>query len=961
MKVEAEHKNADVLNGLERLIEGDVHTDELSKALYSSGACLYRVRPLGIVQPKHRADVVNVMRYAGERGIPVTARGGGTSRSGNELGEGIILDFSKHMTSIPEYDHQGKWVRVQPGVILSTMNTSLKSSGLFFPIDPSTGDFCTLGGMIANNSSGPQAVKYGTTRDHVLSLEVVLFNGEVIQTGPVPLKRKEKYAERLEREIYNRMPEILGRYDDPLRDERPFTTKNSAGYNLWGLQHKGILDLTPLFVGSEGTLGIVTEAKLKLAPIPAQVLSGLLCFDDLSGVSEATQKILELSPSILDIMERQILDLARAQKAEMKSYLPEGIEALLFIQFQGDGSDDLHQKFKAVEKKIIHEGKLACDLKVAKNKKDMEVFAKVRSISGPILNNIKGPKKPVAFIEDAAVHPSRLPRYINGLRELFKTYQVDAGIYGHAGDGNLHSMVFMDLTQEDEVKKMAALAEAVYDLVLDLKGTISAEHGDGRLRTYYLKKQYPKLYPAFKEIKTLFDPQNVLNPGCIVGGEHNLLTRHFKYGVDYQIVPTGSAFDQESLRTEVETCSGCGNCRSYCPIARQVHEEWAMGRGKATLLREILSGHLDPDILESLELKKIMDSCINCKKCLTECPSGVDIPWLSVSSRAAYLDRHGESLGDRLLDSADWVFKTGSALAPLINQANSLPPFRGVLEKTVGLDRRRHLPRFQARNLRKIVKGRLKKRGAKKIVYFPGCYACFVDPEGDGMATVEVLEYNGFSPLISDFRCCGIARIKSGAISRVMGDIKFNIEKMASYVEQGLDIVFSEPSCALAFKMEYPKILKKETAKRVAGKCYDIHQFLMMLHKKGELRMNFGELNLTVGYHSPCHLRALGVAREPVEMLRLIPGVKVKEFIDDCCGLGGGFGMKKDNFDLSMEVGSRLFKEMQEAGVDEIATSCGACKMQIFQGTRRKAIHPVSLLARAYKEGNRSRVQGSEA
>jgi anaerobic glycerol-3-phosphate dehydrogenase C subunit len=532
---------------------------------------------------------------------------------------------------------------------------------------------------------------------------------------------------------------------------------------------------------------------------------------------------------------------------------------------------------------------------------------------------------------------------------------VDASIYGHAGDGNLHLMVFLDVRRTDEVTKMVGLAEACYDLVLSLKGTISGEHGDGRLRTYYLKKQYPQLHRAMGEIKDLFDPKNVLNPGCVVGGEGNTLNQHLKYGVGDRIVHIGTLLDGESIRGEVESCSGCGKCRSYCPIAQELRDEWAMGRAKATILRQLVSGSLDPKILDSPEFKEVMDSCVNCKRCLTDCPSGANIPWLALGSRAHYIDRHGEPLSSRFFSNTSLLCKTGSALAPLVNLANSLYPVRKLLEKTVGLDQRRHLPSFRRRTLRKLMKNRPRPKGGKRVAYFLSCYSNFNEPEGDGMATMEVLEHNGFDVLIPDFRCCGIARINTGSIKQVMQDIEINVQKMASCVEQGLPIVFSEPSCALAVKMEYPRIVNSDVAHEVAEKCYDIHQFLMMLHEKGELHLNLGDVNLTVGYHNPCHLRALGVVKEPVDLLRLIPGVTVKEFSDGCCGLVGTYGMKKKNFDLSMAIGKRLFEEIEDSGVGEVSTTCGACKLQIFQGTNREAVHPISLLATSYKKGIENR------
>jgi len=371
MAFKSQNENDAILKDLQRLIAGEVLCDEISRVIYSSAASIYRVKPLGIVQPKDKMDVIKVVKYAGQRGIPLIARGGGTSRTGNELGEGILLDFSRHMNEIQEFDPNEKWVWVQPGLILASLNKFLGPHQLFFPIDPSTRDYCTIGGMIANNSSGPHAVRYGAMRDHVLSLEVVLSNGEVIPTGPVSLRGKEikelKAAKTLEGEIYRTIPDLLKRYSKPLKSERPFTVKNSSGYDLWGLKNSRFLDLTPLFVGSEGTLGIFTEAKLGLMPLPGRTLSGLIYFDDLDRVGPATEKILELSPTMVEILERQIIDLVRKQKSEMGSYLPEGIEALLFVEFEGVDESEIRQKFNQLGEKLLREERLAFDLKIERH------------------------------------------------------------------------------------------------------------------------------------------------------------------------------------------------------------------------------------------------------------------------------------------------------------------------------------------------------------------------------------------------------------------------------------------------------------------------------------------------------------------------------------------------------------------------------------------------------------------
>lgn len=941
-------ENDKSFESLQNQIDGDVLDSELSRSLYSSGASLFRIKPQAIVQVKSKDDLVKTMKFAREHKVSITPRGGGTSRAGNELGRGILVDFSKYLTRMIELNVEEKWVRVEPGIVLAELNKLLKPHNLYFPIDPSTIDSATLGGMIANNSSGPHAVKYGTTRSHVKGLELVLTNGEVLTTGALGSSNKTGSRDALGERIYKEIPEIISRYEDYLEEERPFTSKNSCGYHVWDLAQNGSIDLTPLLVGSEGTLALVSEAKLQLSSIPQKVLSGFVYFDDLGKVGEATQEILEENPSMIEIMEKHILDLAREQKPELAEYFPENTEASLFIEFQEEDDQALLDKFAKIRKRLMEDKQLAVDVLQARNGEDMKTFTKVRGISGPILNRMKGPKRPIAFIEDAAVHVSKLPEYISGLRKLFERFDVKAAIYGHAGDGNLHTMAILDLRQQEDVNKMLGLSEAVCDLVLDLKGTVSGEHADGRLRTHYVERQYPHLYHAMREIKAVFDPDGLMNPGVIISDEDNSLGRDLKYGPDFHISSTGSPFDNENLQEQIENCSGCAKCRSYCPIASSKLEEWTKGRGKITLYRELISGKLDPEILEDPEFKEIVDSCINCKRCLTECPSGVDVPWLAIVGRHEHVEKKGESFTNRVLTDTRTLCSQGSLFAPVANFATSLAPIRWGLQKAIGMEAKRYLPQFRNQTLRKMLKSRKQSPSSREVLFFLGCYANYNDPEGEGLAVVDVLEQNGLKVIMPEFRCCGIARISAGAQHQIIEDIRFNISLLHEYASRGVPIIFSEPSCELAVKKEYPRIVDSEEARVVADHCYDIHEFLMDLHKNGTLNTVFNRIDMTVGYHAPCHLKSVGVTREPIDLMELIPGITVKQFSDKCCGMGGTYGLKSNNYDLSMKIGARLFEEVLAADVEQVVTGCGACGMQIFQGTARESCHPMKLLAMAY-------------
>jgi FAD/FMN-containing dehydrogenase/Fe-S oxidoreductase len=939
---------AESLNGLRDRIKGELRWDPVTRSLYAAGACLYRVLPRAVLWPMEREDVVEAMELASRDGIPVTAMGGGTSRTGNELGEGLVIDFSLHMNRILELDPQARLVRVEPGVVLADLNELLKPHGLFFPPDPSTKDHCTIGGMIANNSSGPMSVKYGTTRAYVEWVEMVLSNGETIRTGPGRVGETGALGKR-ERTIYGVVADVIGRYRQALTEERPAATKDSSGYHLWEVERSdGLLDLTPMVVGSEGTLGIVTQAALKLMPIVPARLSAIVYFRELSTVGEATQRILEHRPCMVEIMERQILELARKHNPSLSQHLPEGTEAILVVELEGQEEARLREEFSGMAEELLG-GALACDFRVASGPQEMALFSKIRSISGPILNRIKGSRKPRAFIEDPAVHPSRLPEYIEGLRRLFREHAVEASIYGHAGDGNLHSMVFLDLSRPEEIQRMAALSSDVYDLVLRLGGTISGEHGDGRLRTQFLPRQYPRLYQAFQEIKAAFDPEGILNPGIIVGPAGQPLQSNLRFKA---INPSGrrGSLDHPGIQEEIQACSGCGKCRSYCPVARSSRQEWAAGRGKISLIREILTGELPDSVLTSAEARRVMELCINCKRCLRECPSGVDVPWVALCGRQELVAREGERLANRILTDTRLLCALGSGTAPLSNVALCWPPARRLLEGALGLDSRRSLPPFS----RSTARARALTGGegrAGQVALFLSCHANFNDPQGEGLAAMAVLERNGRKVLLPDVGCCAMARINGGAGPKVMGQLRYNVNTLAPIAREGIPILFTEPSCLLAVKMEYPRLLASEEAQLVARNCMDIHEFLLDLYERGALDTAMAPIHARVGYHSPCHLRALGDGQAPGRLLALVPGLEVIPYGDLCCGMGGTFGLKVNNARLSKHMGRPLARQILDSGAQLVATSCGACKMQINQATGLQVVHPLSLLLRAYSAG----------
>ncbi len=935
------------LEELGKKLRGKLAHDPLIRSVYATGACLYEVEPLAIVWPDGLSDILEVVEFARADGMPIVPRGGGTSRTGNELGRGVVLDFSKYMNKIVELDLERRRVTVEPGIILSELNHFLKPYGLFFPPDPSTKDHCTIGGMIANNSSGPMSVKYGTTRAYVESVEMVLTNGETIVTGPfVPGEPRGREGSR-ERHIYGEILRILESYKDAMERERPFCTKDSSGYHLWGVRSgDGSVDLTPLIVGSEGTLGIVTKATLRLMPILPSRLSGLVYFEDLSTVGEATQLILQYGPSMVEIMERRILELARDRFPSLKSHIPDGTEAILVVEIEGETECDLLGPFREMGERLVEEG-LAREVRIAQSPQEAALFAKMRSISGPILNTMRGSRKPRAFIEDPAVHPSRLPEYIRGLREIFQRYGVEAAIYGHAGDGNLHSMVMIDLSEPEGVATMEAISREVYDLVLRLKGTISGEHGDGRLRSQFLSKQYPELYGAFVEIKRAFDPENILNPGIIVGAQEGLLTKDLRFG---RVKAPGAEWGR--VEEELEQCSGCGKCRSYCPVARTTREEFASARAKIALMKRIVNDENPIPTTSWQRFKELMDLCINCKRCLRECPSGADAPWVALKGRIRALERTHRPLAEKILTNTQLLCEVGSLSAPLSNLALRAGGVRTLMEKIIGLDRERKLPPFSRKTARMLLASKVMpaRKTRSKVALFLSCQSNFGDPRAEAWAAVTLLERFGFQVMLPKVRCCSMATINSGDLEGARKDMVFNLETLEPIAQEGIPILFTEPTCLLALKSEYPRLIEEERSRIVAQLCEDIHEFLLkMVESRGGTRSQVGHTGPKVGYHSPCHLRALGQGDAPAKLLEATGKVQLVRLNDLCCGMGGTFGLKKKNSRLSRKMGRELANEIRESDVSIVASSCAACRMQIEELAGVKTVHPLVLLESIYE------------
>jgi FAD/FMN-containing dehydrogenase/Fe-S oxidoreductase len=990
-------KHPSIERDLAPQVQGEVRTDPITLALFSTAACIFRRKPLAVVAPKSAADVSAVVRYAREHGIPVTPRGGGSSLAGAALGPGIILDFSTHMHHVLDVDPEGRRVRMEPGAIHTRVQKAAAPHGLRLGPDPSSGDFCTIGGNIGTNAAGAHTLRHGATKDHLLSMTLVLHDGTIVTVGEQARgSRNEGEAHRAAAEEPATWTRAAAEVAAILREgaprflgERPRANKNSCGYDLWGAYNLGdeVSSIAPrfdplrLFCGSEGTLGIVTEATMRLVPKPTATSVALLYFASWHEATEAVLEARRAGASAIEAMDYTVLAFVRADRPDLRDLIPERFEAGILVEFEGSSEEEVRTGLAAIEEWVAGRPGKVLDFRAARNAAERAALWSVRRAALPLVYRAEPVEKPMNFIDDTAVPVEALGEYIAGLRSIFARHRTRYVIFGHAGNGNVHVVPLLDPHEATFAARMGAMTEEAFELTWRLGGTITGEHGDGILRAPYLRRQYPQSYDVMVAVKRALDPDGILNPGTIISEEATFPESHLRYTNTY--VTTGTVFDEPDYRAMIEHCHGCGTCRDYCPVGSTTLREPHSARAKSVLLMELIRGALDPGMLTEKPFKEVMDSCFNCKLCLSECPSQVDIPSLAVAARREFVEKRGMPLRNWVLGHADKVAKVATIAPGLVNLAIGNQPERAARESVGKIAGRLDLPRFRRafptgdegskRALALPLTPANESAGSrarrahgppaharlgpipprnvpitKRVAYFAGCFARFHDPEGEAIATVKVLEANGVEVVVPDQRCCGIALITMGAERSIRADAERNVRTFLPLVDRGFTIVASAPSCGLALIEDYPRILGTEEARRLSDHTIDVHQYLWALHQRGELSTAFREVPLRVVYHNACHSLAQGIAQEPIRLLELVPGVEVRPIDDSCCGIAGTYGMRSENYDRAKAIGDPLMKEIERTEAEVILTSCGTCNIQIADGLKRPVVHTMAILRRAY-------------
>ncbi len=963
-------------NELTEILDGDVYFDKLARKLYSTAACIYRLYPCGVVYPRHSRDVEKIVLWAGKHSIPLTCRGTGSGLAGQSVGEGLVLDFSRYMNRILEVAPESGYVRVQPGVVYGELNKVLAKEGKFFPPDPASGDYCTTGGMIGNNSSGPRSVKYGATKDYLMELDVILYTGEKVKIS----SGSQVEGKTLE-VIYNKISNLLGENKELIEKGFPPVLKNSSGYNLKDAFREEGPDLLKILCGSEGTLAVITEAKLKILDIPPCKSTALLFFDDLEKLGKSVNITLPLGPSVIEMMDRGLIELVRKHKPHTGKIFPTDIEGALIVEFEGNTQEEVRCLMEKLRESSVKE--LVRDIKISFEAEEQAKLWKARKSATPLINSLeRGERRPVTFIEDGAVHPDRFPEYIMTLRRILSDNGLDVIIYGHAGHGNVHVRPLLNLRDSSDIKLMKKVAHEVYREIFRLGGTPSGEHGDGLLRATYLKEFYGPLYDVMKEVKEIFDPSGIFNPGKIIAGKDEAIDRNLKFGADFKWNKEKYPMNEEELLRSLSRCHGCGMCRTFCPVYKAVGKEVAAPRAKANWIREFLRG--DITVAESFEselAKELLTTCFNCHTCAVECPTGVDASLIARGAKYVFQEYMDSTLSDIIFQHAGLVAKSASAFLPLPNVLMKNPLLRILSEKVTGISVKRELPGFKKGNIISsfvlsdesvYFQGNVEcLLSDKTVVYFPGCYERFYEPKlADDL--IKILNINGYNVEVPETVCCEMPKISSGNWDGAGASMVRNIIKLYPFAKRGIKIVTLCPSCGLVLKKDYPYIMrnympevlrqgddllqktpglmKNHMAGVVSEQVVDIHEFLLELYERGELDLHLGEINHSFIYHAPCHLRAEGLEEEPLKLLKLIPGLSLAGKTGACCGIAGSFGMKSENFKVSAKIAEETFKDVKDIKRDFSVTSCGTCKIQMKQFLEKRVIHPVKLLAESYRE-----------
>ncbi|MBN1680528.1 MAG: FAD-binding protein [Anaerolineae bacterium] len=939
----------------------------MTRLLYSTDASNYQIEPIGVVFPRNIDEIQAVHATAYKHNIPLLPRGGGSSLAGQTVGHALVMDLSRYMRRVVAINAEAHTARVQTGMVLDQLNHAITSLGLMIGPDPASGDRATVGGCLGNNATGTHSILYGMFGDHVRSARVVLADGTLVELGEHAADTPTR------RELQQRIRQILAANAAEIRTRYPKTWRTAAGYPLNRLDPDA-LNLAQLLVGSEGTLATVVDVEMNLVPRPAHRRMVLLHYEHIRTALESVPYLLEMKPSAVELLDKMLLDRTRAH-SEYSRYLTfvEGDPAaVLMVEFFGQTESELEAAVERLKAHVRQAGFRGNQV-VASTDRQMADVMKVRKAGLGLLMSERSDHRPVAFIEDAAVPVEHLADYVDAVYDIVHANNADMAIYAHASAGCLHIRPKVNLKTAAGLRQYRAIAEAVTEQVIRFGGTTSGEHGEGLARGEFSSRLFgEKLTDAFRQVKAAFDPHNLMNPGKVVDVGPMDNPAILRYGPDYAAdrVPAKLRLDWSAdggYAGAVEICNGAGVCRKegagvMCPSYMATRDEKASTRGRANALRLAMSGKLGTEGLSDKRVYEVLDLCLSCKACKAECPSAVDMARLKTEFTAAYHDRHGIPLRSRLFGYIHVMNRLGSLLPRLTNLFLRSPVARwgfGLL----GVTTRRRFPLMAAERFSIWVKNHhhsaQNQAGASRLkapILVSDTYTEYNYPHL-GKAALRVTEAAGFDLTVwgpREIDCCGRPLISKGLLDAARKLAVRNVKRMAPAVRRGERFMYIEPSCAAAFRDEYPDLVPsdlRDDARLVAGAVITVEEWLAEAADAGLIDSAlFDPTPRRVLLHGHCYQRALWGTNAAHRALGLLPNCDITELDDGCCGVAGSFGYEAEHYDLSIQIGEqRLLPAIREAPDAIIAASGVSCREQVEHGTGRHALHPVEVLAAALK------------
>ena len=960
--------------GLERRLKAElpeVHFDRFTRGRYATDASHYQIMPVGVVIPRSIAQAEQAIALARAEGVSVLPRGGGTSQSGQTVNESLVIDCSKYLTRILQVDVAGRRCVVEPGIVLDELNRALKPHGLWFPVDISTSSRATLGGMVGNNSCGARSLRYGNTRENVLSVDAVLPDGRAAHFGRVTSDLSAVDASV--RPLAQRLLGLAAREANEMETRFPKVQRRVGGYNLDALlPGNNDPNLAHILVGSEGTLAFTTKIELKLSPLLGSRAVGACHFGSFHEAMSAAQHIVKLGPIAVELVDRTMIGLASdiaMFRPTLQQFVRGEPDAILLVEFGEDDQEENLRRLRRLEELLGDLGfgwdksgaRWGGVVEVLDPKLQMAIM-ELRTAGLNVMMSMKEEGKPISFVEDCAVPLEHLAEYTARLTDIFEKHGTRGTWYAHASVGCLHVRPVLNLRLDKDVKAMRAIAEEAFAMVRAYKGSHSGEHGDGIVRSEFHTPMFgERLVRAFEDVKDSFDPEGLFNPGKIVRApkfdDHNLL----RYGPHYHPQPMTTRLDWSAypgmgggFQGAVEMCNNNGACRNLsggvmCPSYRVTKNERDVTRGRANSLRLAITGQLGPDAFASDDMAETLKLCVSCKACRRECPTGVDMARMKIEVQAARTAKHGLSLHERLVGYLPRYAPYASKLPWLLNLRDVVPGAAVLSEAIAGFTARRALPRWR----RDVFRDRATAGASADVVLFADTFNRYFERENVD-AALSVLGAAGYrvhvaTPVDDNTRplCCGRTFLSVGLVDEARKEAERILAALEPYLTHGIPVIGLEPSCLLGFRDEIPALVPGQAARRLAAHAFLFEEFLVREAGAGKLNLALRPVGERVLLHGHCHQKSFGAMDAVEAALKLIPGLAVETVESSCCGMAGSFGYGADTIDVSLAMGElSLLPAVRKAAPDTLVVADGtSCRQQIHDGTGRQAIHVARVLA----------------